>query len=98
MPKLGSGSVGASLHREDVLLRQQIVHHREDGLFDFARILRATDKHQLRAKVEHDEHFRTRAVYFGDSVKVRRVNDGELRNVRREFIGRSLNEQSGAAV
>ncbi len=47
--------VGAAVHGEDALLRQQVVHHAEDALLDLAGVLGAADQHQALGEVDQDE-------------------------------------------
>ena len=55
-------NIGRSMHRQDTLGRHQVVHHRENGLLDFAGIGRAADHSQLLGEIQHDERIAARAV------------------------------------
>ncbi len=69
--------VAAAVHGKDVLLGQQVVHHREDALLDLARVLRPADERHPAAEVEDDEGGRAGAVGGGIGGAARRVDDRE---------------------
>ena len=71
--------IGRAMHRQHAPRGQKIVHHRENRLLDFARVVRAADQDQLLGEVQHDEHLGTGTVNRGDRLQVRRVQHGEIR-------------------
>ena len=79
--------VRRAVHGEDVALRQQKIHHAEDGFLHFAGILGAADENDLAREVGEDEGRGAGAIAFGNGLKFRRGDDGELGSVRSQLLG-----------
>ena len=85
--------VGRAVHRQHALLRQRVVEDGKDRLLDLAGIARAANQHHFPAEMHEDEHVGPRAVARGVSLEIRRVDDGELREVLGAPSGVVLREE-----
>jgi hypothetical protein len=85
--------VRAAVHRQHLLLRQQVVEHREDRFLDLTGVGGAADEHQLARQIEQDEGLRVGAVDLGDRLEGGHVDDRELGHVRRQLLGRGLDKE-----
>ena len=71
--------VAGAVHGKDAVLNgQQVVHRREDGFLDLARVLRADDEDDLLGEVDKDRGLRVRVVTLGVKLKPRRSHDDEV--------------------
>ena len=71
--------VGRAVHGQDPFLGHEIIHDREDALFDFTGIARAYDEDLMGFVVNEDGCFRMDAVAFGIAMEARCGDDGEIR-------------------
>ena len=78
--------VGGAVHREDVLLGHEVVHHGEDALLDFARIAAAGDDGHALFEVDDDGRFAVHAVAFGNALIAGARNHGEAGHERVQFF------------
>ena len=69
------------MHGQHAFQRQQEVEHGEDGLLDFAGVIRAADNGQALAEIEDDEGVGAGAVHHGRSQEARHGDHGEFRHV-----------------
>src|SRR5579884_2528671 len=58
-------NVRRTVHGENISQRQQKIHYAEDGLLHFARILRASNQHDLAREISQNEGARLCPVPFG---------------------------------
>ena len=79
--------VGRTVHGHHAALRQQIIHHREDGFFDFSGVGGAADEDEFLPEIQQHKCFGAGPVHFRVGVKVWRMNDREFRLVSRELLG-----------
>ena len=70
--------VRRAVHRQHVLLRHQVIHHREDRLLQLARVARAADEDHALGEAQHDEGARARAVALRIRLHLRRVQHREV--------------------
>ena len=54
---LSRADVGRAVHRENILLRQQVVEHGKDRLFDFTGVLSTSNQHKLLPEMNYHENF-----------------------------------------
>ncbi len=59
---VGGADVAAGVQRQDAALGHEVVHHREDALLHFARVLRAQDDHLARPARARARKVSTRAA------------------------------------
>ena len=71
--------VGRAVHREDVLLGQDVVHGGEDALLDLACVLGAADDDEVRLIVDHDGSLGVDAVNSGVALEAGGAEDGVVR-------------------
>ncbi len=71
--------VRRTVHRENALLRQKVVHHREHRFFDFTGVVRADRDYQLLRKADGEAHFAVGVIAFFVRVEVASVEDGPFR-------------------
>ena len=76
------------MHREHVAQRHQIIHQREDGLLDLARVARAADQDQFAREVDEDERRGRGTVAGRFGIEERGVEHGELRREVIDAVGR----------
>ena len=88
--------VRRAVHRHDASERQQVVQDAEDRLLDLARVARAGDEHEPLGEVERDDASRAGAVARGIGLERRRVDDRELRRVRRRGVGARVDDEQVA--
>ena len=78
--------VGGAMHGQHAFERQQEVEHGEDGLLDFAGVVRAADDGQALAEIEDDEGVGAGAVDHGRSQEARHGDHGEFRHVLLQLV------------
>ena len=71
--------VGGAVHRQDVLLGQNVVHGGEHALLDLAGVLRAADDDEVRLIVDHDGGFGVNSVDLGIALEAGSGKDGVVR-------------------
>ena len=71
--------IGRAVHRQDAFLRQNIVHHRENGLLHLTSITAATNEHHLFIEIQDDERLGMRMIQFRLSQYARHADDGKAR-------------------
>ena len=84
--------VGGAVHRQDALLRQVIVHHREHRLLQLAGVARTADEDHAPREVEDDERSRPCAVPRRIGVHLGGVQHGEVGREHRELRELGPNE------
>src|SRR5579871_1924 len=65
-------NIGRTMHGKDALLRQHVIHHAEDRLFDLARVLCAGDDNHALLKIDQDSRLRAQAIDLWNRQKFRR--------------------------
>jgi hypothetical protein len=78
--------VRRAVHREYPPRREEVRHHRKDGLLDLSGIVASADDHFPAVEVENDEHLAPGPVFFRDRVEAGSVDDRELGNVVPELF------------
>src|SRR5687768_18081316 len=67
------------MHGQYAFERQAVVHDREDGLLDLARVLGTADQDLAARGVKHDEGLAARSVLLGLRAERGSVEDERLR-------------------
>ncbi len=83
---LGS-DIGRGVHRQHVLVGQQVVQDGEDRLLDLAGVPGAADRHDAFAEIDQDRAVRGGAVGLRIGLEARQVQDGEFRLEALELLG-----------
>jgi len=76
-----------TMHRQHLTQRHQVIHDREDGLLDFARVAGAPDQDDLPRHVDEHERAAARSIALGIGDELGRIDDREL---RRKIVRRAL--------
>ncbi len=79
--------IGGAVHGEDILHREEIVEHGEDGLLQLSRISSSSDENHPPAEVEDDEGSRPGAMPGRVGLKLGGVEDGVFGLEIGEFRG-----------
>ena len=81
------------VHRQDALIRKQVVHDRERRLLDLAGVHRPDDDHLHPLEVDEDRRARPGALGGGISLERRDVDDREARGEGPQVLGARAAEQ-----
>src|SRR5229473_6711790 len=83
-PKKQSGlaidaAIGGTVHRENLTVREKIVQHRENGLFDLPCVTRSSDENEPGLEINGDDRLRAHVVDKRVCLKAGSNDDGEVR-------------------
>ena len=88
--------VRGAVHREYVALRQKVIQHAEDRLFDFPSIVRSRNEDQFFLERDRDADFGIRAIAGRVAVEVACVQDRPRLVVGHRAFGRHSQEQTAS--
>ena len=90
--------VGRAVHRQNLIvqrpLRQQEIHHAEDGFFHLAGVFCAADENDFASEIGEDKGRGAGAVALGDGLKLRGSDDGEIWRVHGQVPAMGLYMQN----
>src|SRR5205823_11050763 len=81
----GLADIRRAVHREHVLLWEQIIHHGEHRFLELAGVARSSNQNRALGKVEYDESAGPGAVSFRLRLEFGRVQHGEVWIERRQI-------------
>ena len=81
------------MHGKHALFGQEIVHHGEYGLFDFACILAACDNDHAFVKIDENRRLGVDAVHLGDALEAGGRDHGEAGHEIRKLFRRRAHEE-----